>query len=244
FPGTSGDAQNALGFEDAFVARLNASLTALDQATYLGGSGPDFARALAIAPTTGEVYVAGVARSDDFPGTSGGAQSAFGGGGEDAFVARLNPSLTALDQATYLGGSGNDLAHALAIAPTTGEVYVAGLTDFTNFPGTSGGAQSAFGGGGGDAFVARLNPSLTALDQATYLGGSGGELAFVLAIAPTTGEVYVAGHTQSTDFPGTSGGAQSAFGGATGDLCSGDAYVARLNPSLTALDQATYLGGS
>src|SRR5207249_2520855 len=91
----------------------------------LGGSGGDGADALAIAPTTGEVYVAGFTSSSDFPGTSGGAQSAFGGG-DDTFVARLNASLTALDQATYLGGSGGDAADALAIAPTTGEVYVAG----------------------------------------------------------------------------------------------------------------------
>src|SRR5207249_332458 len=111
-------------------------------------------------------------------------------------------------QATYLGGSGGDDASALAIAPTTGEVYVAGSTVSTNFPGTSGGAQSAFGGGVEDAFVARLNASLSALDQATYLGGSFVDVASALAIAPTTGEVYVAGLTESSDFPGTSGGAQ------------------------------------
>ena len=237
FPGTSGGAQSTSGGGgDAFVARLNASLTALDQATYLGGTGFfDGAEALAIAPMTGEVYVAGFTASTDFPGTSGGAQSASGSSG-DAFVARLNPSLTALDQATYLGGSNVDEASALAIAPTTGEVYVAGVTDSTDFPGTSGGAQSAFGGIG-DAFVARLNASLTAFDQATYLGGNSFDEARALAIAPTTGEVYVAGSTASTDFPGTSGGAQSASGGV-------DAFIARLNASLTTLDQATYLGGS
>ena len=124
------------------------------------------------------------------------------------------------------------MALALAIAPTTGEVYVAGDTTSTNFPGTSGGAQSASGGGGpflGDAFVARLNASLTALDQATYLGGSNGEFALALAIAPTTGEVYVAGQTSSANFPGTGGGAQSAFGGLT------DAVVARLSADLTGV---------
>src|SRR5207245_1128791 len=119
----------------------------------------------------------------------------------------------------------------LAIAPTTGEVYVAGATASTNFPGTSGGVQSACTISiiCEDAFVARLNASLTALDQATYLGGSNGEFALALAIAPTTGEVYVAGQTSSANFPGTGGGAQSAFGGLT------DAVVARLSADLTGV---------
>src|SRR5262245_4107315 len=179
------------------------------QATYLGGSDIEEAFAMAIAPTTGDVYVAGFTSSINFPGTTGGAQRLFGGV-TDAFVARLNASLTALEQATYLGGSGNDRARALAIAPTTGEVYVAGSTGSLNFPRTSGGAQSALRSGA-DAFVARLSASLTSLDQATYLGGSADtETATALAIAPATGTVYVAGVTVSTDFPGTSGGAQSA----------------------------------
>jgi len=242
FPGTTGGAQAAYGggAADAFVARLTSSLTALTQATYLGGSGDDEGtRGLAIHPTTGDVYVAGLTDSTDFPGTTGGAQAANGGGVSDAFVVRLTSSLTALTQATYLGGSGNDQARGLAIHPTTGDVYVDGLTDSTSFPGTAGGAQAAYGGGGLDAFVARLTSSLTTLTQATYLGGSAGDRAIALAIHPTTGDVYVAGFTNSPNFPGTTGGAQAASGGGIFD-----AFVARLTSSLTALTQATYLGGS
>src|SRR5262249_27313092 len=121
------------------------------QATNLGGSDVDEAFALAIGPT-GDVYVAGLTSSINFPRT--------GGGVTDAFVARLDASLTALEWATYLGGSGDDRGIALAIAPTTGDVYVAGFTDSTNLPGTSGGAQRALRGPR-DAFVARLNGSLT-----------------------------------------------------------------------------------
>src|SRR5215510_9534 len=83
-------------------------------------------------------------------------------------------------QATFLGGSDEDDAFALAIEPTTGDVYVAGFTASINFPGTTGGAQRLFGGVM-DAFVARLNATLTSLEQATYLGGSGDDLARVLA---------------------------------------------------------------
>jgi len=237
FPGTAGGAQPAIGGgTDAFVARFPSTLTSLTQATYLGGSGSDVARSLAIHPTTGDVYVAGSTTSSPFPGTAGGAQPAIGGG-TDAFVARLPSTLTSLTQATYLGGSGFDEPFALAIHPTTGDVYVAGRTTSSPFPGTAGGAQPAIGGGE-DAFVARFPSTLTSLTQATYLGGSGDYEAVALAIHSTTGNVYVAGFTTSSPFPGTAGGAQPAFGGGS------DAFVARLPSTLTSLTQATYLGGS
>jgi hypothetical protein len=156
------------------VARLNSNLTQILQATYLGGSYPDVAYALAIHPTTGEVYVAGYTFSDDFSVTSGGAQASYGGI-SDAFVARLNSGLTQILQSTYLGGSDGDYAHDLAIHPTTGDVYVAGETKSTNFPGTSGGAQTSYGGGKEDAFVARLTANLAATGGSDGSSGSGSE---------------------------------------------------------------------
>jgi hypothetical protein len=244
FPRTSGGAQASYrgGLSDAFVARLNLSLTQILQSTYLGGSSGDYAYALAIHPKTGEVYVAGYTFSNDFPGTTGGAQASCSSCRilyPDTFVARLNSGLTQILQSTYLGESGWDEAKALAIHPTTGEVYVAGRTGSTDFPRIFGGAQTSYGGGRSDAFVARLNSGLTQILQSTYLGGSGDDDAFALAIHPTTGEVYVAGVTNSTNFPRTSGGAQASYrGGLT------DAFVARLNSSLTQILQSTYLGGS
>jgi hypothetical protein len=240
FPGTAGGAQIALGGGiDAFVARLNASLTALDQATYLGGSDSDIAFAVAIHPTTGDVYVAGQTMSTNFPATAGGAQATNGVFSLAAFVAHLNSALTTLHQATYFGG-GTTSAHALAIHPTTGDVYAGGSTIFSVLPGTAGGAQPA-SGGGVDGFVARLNSALTTLDQATYLGGGGGEAVEGLAIHPASGDVYVTGQTGSTDFPSTAGGAQPAHGV---DFGNSDAFVAHLNSALTAIVQATYLGGN
>src|SRR5262249_35073661 len=126
---------------DGFVARLNASLTSLEQATYLGGSGNgDGAVAIAIEPSTGTVYVAGVTNSVDFPGITGGAYTLPGGGHTGTFIARLNAGLTTLGQATLLGGTGEDRTIDMRIAPTTGDVYVAGRTSSINFPGTNGGA--------------------------------------------------------------------------------------------------------
>jgi hypothetical protein len=152
------------------------------QSTYLGGSGDDGAYALAIAGS-GDVYVAGITDSTNFPHTSGGAQASFSGGFNDAFVARLSSSLTQMLQSTYLGGSGDDGAYALAIHPSTGEVYVAGSTASTDFPHTAGGAQATGGGFLSDAFVARLNAGLTQNPQSTYLGGSAGDVANALTIA-------------------------------------------------------------
>src|SRR5262245_33155671 len=187
------------------------------QATRLGGSAIDDAFGIAIGPA-GDVYVTGETESLNFPGTGAGAQPRLGGD-RDVFVARLTPDLTGLEAATFLGGSGLDQAIRLAIAPTTGEVYVVGLTSSPNFPGTSGGAQSRLGDvdltDPLDGFVARLNPSLTSLDQATYLGGSGNrDAAINVVIVPSTGTVYVAGVTNSVDFPGITGGAQTIPGGA------------------------------
>jgi uncharacterized repeat protein (TIGR02543 family) len=223
---------------DAFVARFSADLTQRLRMTYVCGSGTDNIYGLAISPITGEVYVAGSTRSTNLPNTTGGAQASHGGGSWDAFVARLSADLTSIIQSTYLGGSGDDVAYAIAIS-STGDVYVAGLTGSPNFPGTTGGYS-----GNSDAFVARLSANLAndSVFRSTYLGGSGDDVAYALAIHPTTGEVYVAGYTTSTDFPRTSGGAQQTPGG--GGVS--DAFVARLHPNLQTggILQSTYLGGN
>jgi len=251
FPNIAGGAQKDYkGKFDAFVARLNSNLTQILQSAYLGGSDEDMGTALAIHPTTGDIYVAGRTYSTDFPNTAGGVQAQpkyrngiFPSG--DAFVSRLNKELTQILQSTYLGGSGWDGATALAIHPKTGEVYVAGYTTSTDFPNIAGGAQKDYEGKY-DAFVARLNSNLTQILQSTYLGGSDNDVARALAIHPKTGEVYVAGYTTSTDFPNTTGGAQTSCNRcfSSGVFPSHDAFVARLNSNLAQILQSTYLGGS
>jgi uncharacterized repeat protein (TIGR01451 family) len=228
FPGTPGGAQatNA-GCDDAFVAWLNAALTSLTQATYVGGGGCEDQVSLAVHPLSGDIYVAGTTGSTDLPGTAGGAQPTLPGAAS-SFVARLNAALTSLVQSTYLGGTFLDFAFAIAIHPTTGEVYVAGLTLSTDFPATSHGAQPNPGGGfpSLDGFVSRLTAALTSIEQSTYLGGAGGDFAFSVGVHPLSGEVYTAGLTGANDFPGTTGGAQAAPGG------NGDGFVARLTADL------------
>jgi len=243
FPNTYGGAQARYGEDgDAFVARLNSNLTQILQSTYLGGSYGDGASALAVHPTTGEIYVAGYTFSNNLPKTTGGAQKSYGGGRGDAFVAKLNKELTQILQSTYLGGRSSDEAIALAIHPITGEVYVAGKTYSANFPKTTGGAQARCRSCPEypDAFVAKLNKELTQVLQSTYLGGGIKDEVSALAIHPTTGDVYVAGFTNSTNFPITSSGAQARC-----RSCPDypDAFVAKLNKELTQVLQSTYLGG-
>ena len=128
FPGAAGGAQGSFGGgRDAFVSRFSADLTSLIKSTYLGAVGDDYAYALAIHPATSEVYVAGstTTSASSFPGVAGGAQGSFGGS-VDAFVSRFSADLTTLIKSTYLGAAGGDQAYALAIHPSTGEVYVAG----------------------------------------------------------------------------------------------------------------------
>ena len=132
-------------------------------------------------------------------------------------------------QSTYLGGNWTDVAFALAIHPTTGEIYVAGDTQSTNFPGVEGGAQSVYSGSA-DAYVTRFNAALTMRLQSTYYGGTLGDGANSLAIHPTTGDVYIAGYTQSTDLPGTTSGVQIVYGG--GEY---DGFIARFNVVLILL---------
>ncbi|MDS4041938.1 MAG: hypothetical protein RKP20_12260, partial [Candidatus Competibacter sp.] len=236
FPGTTGGAQPGFsGSYDVFLARLSADLKTLQQATYLGGSGDDRGFRIVIDPIAPyDVYVPCWTYSTNMPGTVGGAQPS-NGGGQDGLVARLSADLKTLRQATYLGSAGGDTAYGLAIHPN-GDIYVTGYT-FGGFPGTTGGAQATFGGGLADPYVARLSPDLKTLLQATYLGGNGADSGDYLAIHPNR-DIYVSGRTPSTDFPGTTGGAQASYGGAQ------DTFVVRLNATLTTRLQATYLGGS
>jgi len=140
---------------------------------------------------------------------------------------------------TYLGGSGGEFVRGFAVDPS-GNVYIAGGTFSTNFP-TANAVQPAFGGGFTDEFVTKLNPT-GGFIYSTYLGGSGSESNFSggglnsVAVDPS-GNAYVVGSTNSTDFP-IANAVQSTFGGGFTD-----AFVTKLSAT-GGLDYSTYLGGS
>ncbi|MBI5847144.1 MAG: hypothetical protein HZB31_04220 [Nitrospirae bacterium] len=231
FAGTEHGAQQIHGGDyDGFVVRLNSDLRILIQATYIGGSGRDFINAMTVYHST--VYITGHTTSPILQKTARGAQQTHGGF-FDGFVASLNSDLKTLNQTTYLGGSSDDVATAIAVSGSN--VYVAGYTHSTNFPGTKHGAQQTYGGNN-DGFVALLNSDLKKLIRATYIGGSNYEEAKAVAISGSN--VYVAGYTLSSDFPGIAHGAQHTHGG------DHDGFVALLKSDLRKLIQATYIGGN
>ncbi len=278
FPVTSGVLQQSLKgsggnfctiFGDAFVAKLNPSGTSLLYSTYLGGSLDDAASAIAV-DGQGNAYVAGATLSTDFPTVNPFQATMHGSGGEpgrpscggaplfdlgDAFVAKLNPTATSLVFSTYLGGSMDDGATAIAL-DSAQNVYVGGFTLSQNFPTTRGAKQTAYHGVDqdneffhtGDGFVAKLNSSGATLAYSTFLGGSGDDAVWGLA-TDKAGTVYAAGSTSSPDFPVTSGAVQTDYGGYTllPELIEqnfGDGFVARLDTQGATLLYSTYLGGS
>jgi hypothetical protein len=304
FPTTPGAFETELsGGFDAYVTKLTANGSGLVYSTFLGGDFDDFGWDIALDPNgnavvTGEVHTA--VPDPDFP-IQNAFQPVFGGGGQDAFVTKLNAAGSGLVYSSYLGGGAVDLNSTAdwgfgVAVDSSGAAYVTGYTFSFDFPTTPGafdrsvygldgfvtkvapaGAQTystVFGGtrrdygwdiavdGGGnayvtgetespdfpttpgafdrsgqfDAYVLKLNPAGSALVYSTLLGGDAG-VDRAYGIAVSGGRANVTGFTESADFP-TVEAFQPAFGGWR------DAFVARLNPTGTALDYSSYLGGN
>jgi hypothetical protein len=230
FP-VSGAAQATSGGSvDVFVTKLNAAGNAIVYSTYLGGSGDDRGFSIAV-DGSGSAYVTGYTGSTNFPVVSA-FQPNAGGGGRDAFVAKLSPAGSALAFSTYLGGSGSDSGNGIAVDGSG--IYVTGSTTSTNFP-VAGAFQSALGGGQ-DGFVTKLNAAGSAIVYSTYLGGSLDDRGSSIAV-DSTGAAYIAGTTSSTNFP-IAAALQSTNGGAP------DGFVTKLSAAGNTLIYSTYLGGS
>jgi photosystem II stability/assembly factor-like uncharacterized protein len=188
---------------DGFITKINANGSALVFSTYLGGSGCDVVRRIAV-DSFGNVYVAGDTMSPNFA-TPGAFQTTLGDSGGDAFVSKLNAS-GGIVYVSYLGGNNTDNAYGVA-ADSQGNAYVTGITTSSNFPTAN--ALQGTKSFDQDAFVTKVNANGTALIYSTYLGGGrpGGSLGdFGAAIAvDADGNAYVAGSTDSVGFPLTPG---------------------------------------
>ena len=203
----------------------------LTYSTYLGGSGFDQGYAIAI-DSLGNAYVTGQTAAIDFPITPGAFQTNYGGG--DAFVAKLNPSGSALVYSTYLNGaSGNGIA-----VDSAGNAYVTGDAGTTNFPTTAGAFQTS--PMGFDTFVTKLNAAGSALVYSARFGGNLDDFGRGIAL-DSAGAAYITGWTvcrsANCTFP-TVNAFQPTYAGG-----NNDAFVVKINSNGSALVYSTYLGG-
>jgi gliding motility-associated-like protein len=249
--GTGGDG----GPNDIGIIKLSPDGSTRVYATYIGGGGNEQPHSL-VVDGQGNCIVAGRTSSSNYPVTNPGGLIGSGGS-YDIVVTKLNATGTGLIGSKRIGGSGDDGAN---ISPTrpgvtslqrnygddgrsevnidgAGNIYVASNSQSQNFPVTAGAAQTTFGGGAQDGVLLKFNSTMSALLYATFLGGTGNDAAYVVSISPG-GNTFVAGGTESTNFPGNHAG---TVGPAHNGLIDG--FVAELTPAGTIV-RSTFLGTS
>jgi hypothetical protein len=221
---------------NAFLVQVAAGGASVPYATYLGASDStdgSLAYGLGVETVSGVTYayIAGGTYSPTFPVTAGVYQSAFSGTDYNGFVAKFNPAASGSASLVYstLLGQSNSALYALAV-DAAGDAYVTGYASW-NFPITSGAFEynGDYSGNGG-VYVAKLNPTGTALVYSAYLGyGTGNGIA-----VDSGSNAYVTGQVSYEDFPTTSGAYQTYYPGG---------FVTELNPAGSAEIYSTFLGG-
>ncbi|HLZ87075.1 MAG TPA: PKD domain-containing protein, partial [Puia sp.] len=262
FPFTTGALEPSYsgGAFDVGLLKLNASGTSKVYATYLGGNDSETPHSL-ICDAQGNLIVLGRTYSSTFPFLT----QEGSGGGADMFVAKINASGSKLIGCMRIGGSSDDCVNMEDQARTHYEkadslirnygddsrsevvldgqnnILIAGSSQSRDFPITGTVFQPNFGGGRQDGVVLKIDPTCNKLIWASFLGGVGADAAFVLKTNPMTGDIYVAGATTSTDFPGAANGGviQGAYSGGVSD-----GYVAQISADGSRLIRSTYLGTS
>lgn len=229
------------GNADAVVTKLAADGRTLLWSTYLGGGAEDYANGLAVAPS-GEVTVVGITKSANFPTTPGAFQRTASGGNGDGFVVRLAADGSALVFSTYLGAPDWDQASAVDV-DATGNATVAGVTKSPAFPVTAGAFDTTLNGGG-DGFVARLDPTGSRLLFCTFLGSSGWDPLYDVVV-DARGDAFVVGDifgvNNTSNFPTTPGAFDTTYND-TNDRS--DTIVCKLSGDGRSLLWSTWLGGN
>ncbi len=260
----------ATGGASAFISKLSPDGTKLLYSTYIGGAGNNGATSVAV-DSTGNAYFTGFTTSISFPVTQGSFQTTYGGGGGqnsvlstlfpmgnffgyavtdslgDAFVVKMSPTGQKI-YATYLGGERDDIGFSIAV-DSKGNAYVGGSTLSSKFP-LQGAFQASYHGAGGnsqasagDGFIAEIDPTGSQLLFSSYIGGSADDRVLGVAL-DASGNIYLAGHSLSKDFPTAGPAIQSTYGGdAEGFFPTGDAFLAEVDTT-HKLAFSTYLGGS
>ncbi len=240
FPTSEGAFQRQIqGGFDAFALSIDAA-GQLVYATLLGGRDLEQGTAIAV-DETGRAYLSGGTWSNDFPITAAAYQNT-NRGQRDVFITRLNAEGSALSYSTFWGGSSQEQAEGLALR---GEdmVYLTGWSRSDDLPTTTKAIGPTYQDNF-DAFVLKFDLNQSETIYATYLGGSGEERGFAIAV-DEVGQAVVSGRTTSIDYPVTATTFDIKHGGGICDfaLCP-DAFLTKLSSQGTKLMYSTYLGGS
>ena len=236
---------------DAFVAKLNAAGNALVFSTYLGGSKEENIHLLDVGTrggalgidvdSGGNIYVTGITDSDNFPPVN--AAFSNHSGLSDIFITKLRPDGQELLYSTYLGGTGADYSGDIAV-DNTGKAHVTGYTLSGNFPTKNALQNTNASPGIAEVIIAKFDTTQSGPNSflySTYLGDARADHGMGIAL-DNSGNVYLAGHTLSLNFP-----TQNAFqatNASAGQANPYEAFVAKLNSTGSALLYSTYLGGS
>ncbi len=230
---TTGAYQTALsGLYDAMILKLNPSGMRM-WSTYYGGSGEDYAFGLT-QDLSGNIYITGSTNSSNGIAITGAFKTTFGGGNDDAFVAKFSPGGFPI-WATYFGDNGGDAAGDIAVDGNNNVLITGDTYSYTGIA-TSGAFQTIYAGGNSDAYIAKFNASGTILQWATYYGSTGVERAKGLT-SDTSGNIYIIGETASVTNIASVGAYQETHNGGIDD-----AFIAKFSPAGLRL-WATYYGG-
>ncbi|MFC2128415.1 hypothetical protein ACFLRR_00930 [Bacteroidota bacterium] len=239
YPVTNGAYDTSFnGFLDIMVTRLSDDLSTLEASTFIGGGGGDFSYDCTIDAES-NVYLTGHG-APGFPVTVGAYDRTYNGGPEgydDVVVAKLNPNLSALEAATFIGGNQFENGIKILIDPED-NILVGGFTYSANYP-TARNGWDLTHGGGADLFITTLNPSLSDLVFSSFLGGSGDDREMTMLITPEE-NLIVASETTSSDLEITTGSISSSLGG-TADLCL---FIFGENTNISSVDQDPHTGNS
>lgn len=246
---------------DIVITKFNSTGTSRLYSTYLGGTDNEVLASLLCTPKN-ELIAVMATSSTDFPTTADAYDKTFNGGnlaiayaiflpnGTDLAITKLNANGNALIGSTYFGGSGNDGVNLSSFTAynygdesrsevaidKTGNIYITSTTNSTDLPGTSGKAQSNYGGGESDGLVAKFNSNLSSLYWATYFGGSETDASYSMGLDKND-NIFICGGTSSRNLPGRNNGLNTSYkGGIT------DGFIAKINNKGTSVLASSYLG--
>ncbi len=218
------------GSEDAFVAEFDPTASgepSLLFSTYLGDVSDDAGRGIAV-DSLGKVYIAGFTDfGSKYTATDGYVSVPTPPSLLDVFIGKVDPTTATFVYADLIGGAQDDDVAVAGIAvDSAGNAYVTGTTYSSDFPASAGTFNTS---GAGDTYVLQIPPDgLTAPTFSTLLGGEGQDISSAIAVTPS-GQIFVAGITDSSDFPASTGAVQPACGDTAGSGCTefvGDGFVA------------------